>query len=58
MVRKLREGRRLTQTELGKRASVTQAYVAMLERGVKTNPSIQVLKRLAKALRVPMSELL
>ena len=48
----------MTQTELGKRASVTQAYVAMLERGVKTNPSIQVLKRLAKALRVPMSELL
>ncbi len=58
MVRKLREGKGLTQSELAKRARVTQAYVAMLEAGVKTNPSIQVLQCLAKALKVPVTKLL
>jgi XRE family transcriptional regulator, master regulator for biofilm formation len=58
MVRKLREGQGLTQTELAKRAHVTQAYVAMLEARVKTNPSIQVLQRLAKALKVRVEELI
>lgn len=43
---------------LAKRAGVTDAYIAQLETGVRKNPSLTVLKRLAKALGVTVVELL
>jgi transcriptional regulator with XRE-family HTH domain len=43
---------------LAKKAKVTAAYVAMIETGVRKNPSLAILKRLAKALGVPVTELL
>ena len=58
VITKLREGQRLTQRELAKKAKVTAAYVAMIETGVRKNPSLAILKRLAKALGVPVSRLL
>jgi transcriptional regulator with XRE-family HTH domain len=39
-------------------AKGTAAYVAQLEMGVGKNPSLDVLRRLAKALGVPVTELL
>jgi len=54
----LREARGLTQRDLAKKAKVTAAYVAMIETGVRKNPSLVVLKRLAKALGVPVTALL
>jgi transcriptional regulator with XRE-family HTH domain len=54
----LREKRGLTQRELADKAEVTPGYVAQLELGMKKNPSLDVLKRLAKALGVPVTELL
>jgi transcriptional regulator with XRE-family HTH domain len=42
---------------MAKRAKVTQGYVAQLEAGQKT-PSLAVLRRIAKALGVPVTELL
>jgi transcriptional regulator with XRE-family HTH domain len=48
----------MTQQELAKRARVTQAYVTHLELGVRKNASLAILKRLAKALGVPVMELL
>ena len=42
--------KKLTQAQLAKRARVSQPYVARLERGEKTNRSLVVLRRLAKAL--------
>jgi transcriptional regulator with XRE-family HTH domain len=44
--------------ELAKKAQVTDAYIAQLETGKKKNPSLDVLKRLARALGVPVTELL
>ena len=44
--------------DLAKKAGVTQAYIAKLEAGEKKNPSLDVLKRLARALGVPVTELL
>jgi DNA-binding XRE family transcriptional regulator len=44
--------------ELAKRAKVTRVYIAALEAGHKTNPSIAILKKLARALGVPVGELL
>jgi transcriptional regulator with XRE-family HTH domain len=58
VITKLREGQALTQRDLAKKAKVTAAYVAMIETGVRKNPSLAILKRLAKALGVPVTELL
>jgi transcriptional regulator with XRE-family HTH domain len=44
--------------ELARKAKVPPGYLAELESGKKTNPSLDVLKRLAKALGVPVTELL
>ena len=48
----------MTQRDLAKRAGVTPEYVAQLEMGLKKHPSLAVLRRIAKALGVPVTELL
>jgi transcriptional regulator with XRE-family HTH domain len=55
---RIRTERELTKRDLAKRAKVTEAYVSQLESGVRKNPSLPVLKRLAKALGVPVTALL
>ncbi len=57
MLAQFRQERGLTQTELAKRTKVTQGYIAQLEAGDKT-PSLAMLRKLAKALKVPVTELL
>jgi len=54
----LRKGKGLGLRELAKDAHVPPGYLAELETGKKRNPSLDVLKRLAKALDVPLPELL
>ncbi len=58
VIRRLREQRGLTQEVLAKRAKVARGYIARLERGHSANPSLAVLRRLAKALKVKVGELL
>lgn len=58
MLKQLREARGLSQRDLAVKAKVSGAYIAQLETGVRKNPSLAVLKRLAKALGVPVGELL
>ncbi len=48
----------MKQEELAKKAKVSRGYLAALEAGYKKNPSLLVLKHLAKALGVPVTELL
>ena len=57
MLIKLR-GQRMTQEKLAKRAKVSRGYLAAIEAGHRKNPSLAVVKRLAKALGVPVTELL
>jgi transcriptional regulator with XRE-family HTH domain len=57
-LRQAREDLGMSQLELAKRAKVAQGYISDLEAGTKKNPGIVVLRRLAKALRVPLAELL
>jgi transcriptional regulator with XRE-family HTH domain len=57
VIRDLREALRLTQEELAKKVGVTQGYIGHLERGLKRNPSLPTLKKLARALGVPTSRL-
>jgi transcriptional regulator with XRE-family HTH domain len=63
----LREERGMTQEELAKRAGVSQGYIAKLEPSSRpgrtkssrqANPSVAILKKLARALGVPVTELL
>jgi transcriptional regulator with XRE-family HTH domain len=58
VLKRLREAKGLSQLELAKRAKVAQAYLSELEAGQKKNPGIETLRKLAKALGVPVTELL
>lgn len=55
-LRALREERGWSQEEFADRAGLHRTYVSAVERGVR-NPTLSVLQRLAKALGVPISEL-
>ncbi len=57
-LKRLRKARGLKQADLAKRAGLHRVYVTQLETGVKTNPRLDTLQRLAKALRVSVPELL
>ena len=43
---------------MAKKAGVTEADVSMIESGTRKNPWLPTLKRLARALGVPVTELL
>jgi transcriptional regulator with XRE-family HTH domain len=58
MLRRVRDARGLTQLALAKKARVAQGYISSLEAGEKKNPSVAVVRKLAKALGVPVSQLL
>lgn len=58
MLKALRIQNGLTQEEVAKRAKVTTPYLSQLETGARKNPSLPVLKRLARVLGVTLSELL
>lgn len=56
-LKRLRTAHGMTQVDLAKRAQVTQGFIAQLEGGLKKDPSLATLRRLAKALRCRVSEL-
>jgi transcriptional regulator with XRE-family HTH domain len=56
-LRTWREKRGLTQVQLAEKAQLSQEYIARLEGGSKANPSLEVLVKLAKALKVTVGEL-
>ena len=53
----LRTARGLTQVQLAKKMKMNQTYIAQLESGTENNPTLDTLKRLAKALRCTVAEL-
>jgi transcriptional regulator with XRE-family HTH domain len=48
----------ITRAELAKTAKLTATYISPLLKGDHKNPSLDELKRLARALGVPVTELL
>jgi len=58
VLKTLREEKGLTQVDLANKAKVERTYIVKLESGDKKNPSLDILKKLAKALGVPVTELL
>jgi transcriptional regulator with XRE-family HTH domain len=53
----LRTARGLTQVALAKKMKRKQAYIAQLESGTESNPTLDTLRRLAKALNTTVGEL-
>ena len=56
-LQKLREERDLSRQEVAERADISREYVRKLEAGLQ-DPTVGILQRLAKALGVPVTELL
>jgi len=52
----LREARDLSRQQLAERAGISREYIRKLEAG-RQDPTLGVLTRLAKALKVPLVEL-
>jgi transcriptional regulator with XRE-family HTH domain len=55
-LKRLREAKGLSQTALAEKAGISRGYLARLE-AAKQDPTLSVIERLAKALRVPLAEL-
>jgi transcriptional regulator with XRE-family HTH domain len=58
VLKQIREAKGLSQLHLANRAKVSQGYLSDLEAGEKKNPGIETLRKIAKALGVPVTELL
>lgn len=56
-LRALRDKRGWSQEELAKRAGISRGYLARLETG-RHDPTLTMIEKLAKALNVPVTELL
>ena len=56
-LKRAREAKGLSQLALSKKAKVPQQYISELEAGIKTNPGIETVRKLAKALGVKVAEL-
>jgi transcriptional regulator with XRE-family HTH domain len=56
-IRFLRENAGLGLTQLADAASISKAYLSLMENGKKTDPSPQVVNRLAQALGVAIIDL-
>jgi transcriptional regulator with XRE-family HTH domain len=58
MLKQWREEKHLTQAALAHKVGVSQTYIAKLESGDKKNPTLDLLKKIATHLGVPVTELL
>lgn len=56
-IKRARQKAELTQAEVAERAEIHVNYFARIERG-EENPSIDIIEKIAKALKVKSSEIL
>jgi len=56
-LKKLREKKRLSQDRLAKLADVANNTIIKIEQGENINPTLDTLKKMAKALEVSLDEL-
>lgn len=57
-VKRLREEKKMSMTELAEKAGVAKSYLSSLERNLQTNPSIQFLEKISSVLDVSIDSLL
>jgi transcriptional regulator with XRE-family HTH domain len=58
IVKRLREQRGLSQEKLARLADVSNNTIINIEAGKQDNPTIETLKKVAKALNVPVENLI
>lgn len=57
-VKKLRQERKMSLSELAEQAGVAKSYLSSLERNLQTNPSIQFLEKIAAVLNTSVDRLI
>lgn len=57
-IKKLRLQKNISLSELAEAAGVAKSYLSNVERGIQSNPSIQVIEKIAGSLQVPAHDLL
>lgn len=57
-IKKHRNERKISQRALAKASGVSFAYIQQLEKGLKTNPSLDILNKIADSLYISLDELL
>lgn len=57
-IKKLRESRGLSLSELAERAGVAKSYLSTIERNLRRNPSIQFIEKIADVLNVSVTSLI
>lgn len=57
-LRKIREKKRLSQDRLAKLADVANNTIIKIEQGENKNPTLETLKKIAKALEISIDELI
>jgi XRE family transcriptional regulator, master regulator for biofilm formation len=57
-VKKLRQERKMSLSELAEQAGVAKSYLSSLERNLQTNPSIQFLEKIASVLNISIDRLI
>lgn len=55
-IKEIREEKKLGINELARLSGVNASYLSALERNVKTNPSVNTLEKLAKAMDISIGE--
>jgi XRE family transcriptional regulator, master regulator for biofilm formation len=57
-VKKYRQERKMSLSELAEQAGVAKSYLSSLERNLQKNPSIQFLEKIASVLNIPIDRLI
>ncbi len=56
-IREIREQKNIGLNELARTTDINATYLSQLERGVKVNPSREIMKKISDALEVPIPQL-
>ncbi|MEA3320432.1 MAG: helix-turn-helix domain-containing protein [Bacillota bacterium] len=57
-IKKYREQRKMSMSELAERAGVAKSYLSSIERNLQSNPSVQFLEKVSTVLGVTVNTLL
>ncbi|MGM0836105.1 MAG: helix-turn-helix domain-containing protein [Bacillota bacterium] len=57
-IKKYREQRKMSMSELADRAGVAKSYLSSIERNLQSNPSVQFLEKVSSVLGVSVNTLL
>ncbi|MFS0750787.1 helix-turn-helix domain-containing protein [Oceanobacillus sp. 1P07AA] len=57
-IKKLRQERRMSISELAERAGVAKSYLSSIERNLQSNPSIQFIEKISNVLGVTVNEII